>query len=220
MKGKNKELKIEAKKKEAVIESFNLWMKSNDELPHQYEVIDVSYRIAGTGSLGTERYLILIRQVKDTKKFRLIDMKQANPSSLLPYVDTVQPVWNTEAERVVSVQKRMQNITPALLSPHNYNENSYVIQEMQPTKDRINFELIGNNEKQICSVMKDMGVIAASAYFNCSGRQGSAIADELISFGENKDWHHTIIDYAKNYMLTTTKYYKDFMSDYLAGFSS
>ncbi len=217
-KGKNKELKIDGAAKKELIESFTLWMKSNHAPPHHYEVIDVSFRIAGTGSLGAERYLFLIRKVKEPKKYMFIDMKQATPSSLLPYINTPQPVWKTEAERIVSVQKRMQNITPAQLSTHIFKDHSYVMQEMQPTKDRINFELIGHDFKQICCVMEDMGVIAASSYLNSSGRQGSAIADELISFGENKNWHNSIIDYAKNYVIKTREDFKAFKADYIAGF--
>lgn len=31
------------------------------------------------------------------------------------YINTPQPEWKNEAERVVAIQKRMQNVSPALL---------------------------------------------------------------------------------------------------------
>ena len=127
------------------------------------------------------------------------------------------PLWNSEAERIVSIQKRMQNIPPAQLSVNHFNGKSYVMQEMQPTKDRINFELIDHDFKQISCVMQDMGVITASSYLSSSGRQGSAVADELIAFGKDSDWYNNVIDYAKNYLLTTKKYFEDFKNDFNGG---
>ena len=214
-KGEKQNLKIVDKiKKTTLLETFSQWMKSYHELPHKYEVIDVSYRIAGTGSLGYERFLFLISNIDEPGKYKFMDMKQATPSSLIPYIKNAQPYWETEAERIVSVQKRMQNITPAQLSTHIFNGHSYVIQEMQPSKDRINFKLIDHEFNQICCVMEDMGMITASVYLNSSGRQGSAIADELISFGQNKEWHNSVIDYAKHYIIKVKKDFQDFKSDY------
>jgi uncharacterized protein (DUF2252 family) len=188
-------------------------MKSNNAPPNNYEVIDVCFRIAGTGSIGINRYLFLIRKVHDHKKYMFIDMKESTPSSLLPFIHTAQPHWINEAERIVSVQKRMQNIAPAQLSVNIFDGRSYVMQEMQPSKDRINFEMIDHDFAQIRSVMKDMGVITASSYLSSSGRQGSAIADELIAFGNTTGWYDEVIRYAKNYKLTVMKDFKDFKND-------
>jgi len=43
-------------------------------------------------------------------------MKEAVPSSLARYEFSPQPAWPSEAERVISAQRRMQNRCPALLS--------------------------------------------------------------------------------------------------------
>ena len=219
-KGENKHLKITKELKSQLIENFSIWMNSNSVPPNNYEVVDVCFRIAGTGSIGVQRYLFLIRKVNDQKKYMFIDMKQALPSCLLPYIQTDQPPWKNEAERIVSVQRRMQNIPPAQLSANLYNGNSYVMQEMQPTKDRINFELIDHDFKLICCVMQDMGVITASSYLNSSGRQGSAIADELIFFGENKHWQDSIINYANDYVVKARNDFEAFKTDYAEGILS
>lgn len=198
-KSKDKHLKINKALKKELIENFIPWMRSNNAPPNDYNVLDVCFRIAGTGSVGVERYLFLIQKVKDLKKFMLIDMKEATSSSLLPYIQQSQPQWASEAERIISVQKRMQNISPAQLSVNLFHDRSYVMQEMQPIKDRINFQLIQNDFKKICCVMDDMAVIAASSYLSSSGRQGSSIADDLIKFAENKEWHNAVIDYSLGY---------------------
>jgi uncharacterized protein (DUF2252 family) len=213
-KGLDKHLKINKQLKKELFDNFIPWMKSNNAPPNDYKVLDVCFRIAGTGSIGAERYLFLIQKVKGSEKFMLIDMKQATPSSLLPYNHITQPVWKSEAERIISVQKRMQNISPAQLSVNMFKGQSYVMQEMQPTKDRINFELIENNFKKISCVMQDMAVIAASSYLSSSGRQGSCIADDLILFASDTQWHRPVIDYALLYTKKVINDYKSFRSDY------
>ncbi|HUZ57329.1 MAG TPA: DUF2252 family protein [Hanamia sp.] len=213
-KGIDKHLKISKLQKKELFNNFIPWMKSNNAPPNDYKVLDVCFRIAGTGSIGVKRYLFLIQKVKDSEKFMLIDMKQATPSSLLPYNHIAQPIWKSEAERIISVQKRMQNISPAQLSVNMFKGQSYVMQEMQPTKDRINFELIENNFKKISCVMQDMAVIAASSYLSSSGRQGSCIADDLILFASDTQWHQSVIDYALLYTKKVMNDYKSFRSDY------
>ena len=213
-KGLNKHLKVNKQLKQELIDNFIPWMKSNNAPPNDYKVMDVCFRIAGTGSIGVERFLFLIQKVNDAKRFMLIDMKEAGPSSLLPYNHITQPIWKSEAERIISVQKRMQNISPAQLSENIFNEHSYVMQEMQPTKDRINFELIENDFKKISCVMQDMAIITASSYLSSSGRQGSCVADDLILFAQNILWHKPIVDYSLAYTQKVKNDFKNFLSDY------
>ncbi|MFS8082726.1 MAG: DUF2252 family protein [Ginsengibacter sp.] len=213
-KGIDKHLKIKKRLRKELIHNFIPWMKSNNEPPNDYRVLDVCFRIAGTGSIGVERFLFLIQKVKDAKKCMLIDMKQATSSSLVPFNRIKQPTWQSEAERIISVQKRMQNISPAQLSISFFKGNSYVMQEMQPTKDRINFELIETEFKKICEVITDMAIITASSYLSSSGRQGSCIADDLIAFAQNKEWHKPVIAYSLSYTSKVKDYYKCFSDDY------
>jgi uncharacterized protein (DUF2252 family) len=213
-KGLNKHLKINKQLKQELIDNFIPWMKSNNAPPNDYQVLDVCFRIAGTGSIGVERYLFLIQKIKNPKKFMLVDMKQSTASSILPYSNIKQPDWESEADRIISIQKRMQNISPALLSKIMFHNHSYVMQEMQPTKDRINFELIQNDFKNLCCVMIDMAVITASSYLCSSGRQGSSIADDLISFAQSSDWHKSVIEYSLVYTQRVKNDYNNFVNDY------
>ena len=210
----HKQLKINKDLKKELIENFIPWMKSNNAPPNHYKVLDVCFRIAGTGSIGIERFLFLIQKVKDAKKYMFIDMKQASPSSLLPYITIHQPIWESEAQRIISIQKRMQNISPAQLSVNIFHDHPNVMQEMQPTKDRINFELIENDFRKVCSVMEDMAIIIASSYLRSSGRQGSCIADDLILFAQNSDWHKAVIDYSLAYTTKVRNDFNNYFADY------
>ncbi len=187
-------------------------------LQGRYQVIDAAFRVAGTGSLGVKRYVFLLRNSKDPKKHLLLDMKEAPPSSLQPWVTTPQPAWASEAERVVSIQHRMQNINPALLSVTQFDGDSYVIKEMQPAADKIDFLVIRDRYKDLACVVEDMAFLTASAFLRSAGRQGAALPDELIAFGADTHWQQGLSDYAAAYAAQVKKDYSAYFKDYKSGF--
>ena len=190
------------------------WIKETVEWPNKYKVKDAAFRVAGTGSVGVMRYMFLLQSTKKEDKFILVEMKEGVPSSLSPYNKITQPVWNSQAERVITIKQRMQNISPALLSPTVFNGNTYVLQEMQPIADKIKFELIEEKNSNMEHVIKDMALLTASAQIRSSGIQGSSITDELIAFGKQKDWHVPLINYAFNYSKQVTDDFDQFLKDY------
>jgi uncharacterized protein (DUF2252 family) len=194
------------------------WIKQDPHLQHRFRVIDVGFRIAGTGSLGVKRYVLLVRNIQDPKKHLLIDMKQALPGSIQPWLTTQQPAWTSEAERVVAIQERMQNIPPALLSTTVFKDDPYVLKEMQPTADKIDFMMIRDRYKDVERVIKDMAMLTASAQLRSSGRQGSALADELIAFGKDHHWQQGLLDYAVAYAAKVKKDYQAYFKAYKAGY--
>jgi len=190
------------------------WIIHSNDGPYNYEVIDAVFRLAGTGSVGLKRYVFLLRSLKDENDYLLMEMKQAVPSSLAPYLDVKQPRWETEADRIVEVQQRMQNIAPAMLSRTVFQDEAYMIQELQHTKDSIDFNLIKDQYRDMYQVIDDMGMLTASAQLRSSGRQGSDIADKLIAFGKREDWQQEIIKYAIKYTDKVKSDYKQFVKAY------
>ena len=187
-------------------------------LKGRFQVIDAAFRVAGTGSLGVKRYVFLLRNTKDARKHLLIDMKQAPPSALHPWVTNPQPAWSSEAERVVAIQHRMQNINPALLSVTEFDGESYVIKEMQPVADKIDFLVIRDRFNDIACVVEDMAFLTASAVLRSAGRQGAALPDELIAFGADSHWQQALMDYSTSYAAQVKKDYNAYFKDYKAGF--
>ena len=211
-------IKLTEDVKTALFNHITAWLKNDGDSPYNYKVTDAVFRIAGTGSLGLKRYALLLKSLNKTgEKYLLIDMKQSAPPSLLPYIDIPQPVWKSESERIVNIQQIMQNRPPALLSTTIFQEESFVIQEMQPVKDSINFKLIKKAYRNIYQVIDDMAMLTASSQLRSAGRQGSANADELIAFGKNDQWQETILNYAINYAHEVKKYYIHFLKDYKSG---
>jgi uncharacterized protein (DUF2252 family) len=209
-----KHLAIAKAEKKELCAHMNEWIVSNSGRPYNYEVMDVVFRVAGLGSLGLKRYLFLLKSTNLKEKYLLMDMKQSRHSSLKPFVTITQPGWKNESERIISIQERMQNIAPFLLSNTSFNGDTFVIQELQPTKDSINLKRIKDQYRDIYQVVSDMAMLTASAQLRSSGRQNSAAADELILFGKNESWQEEVMDYAMKYADLVREDYHAFHASY------
>jgi uncharacterized protein (DUF2252 family) len=224
-KGNNRALKIDDKKlfalekslKKELADHFENWIEENQFLQHLYKVEDAACRIAGTGSIGVKRYLFLLKR-RDSDKYLLIDMKQAMPSSLHPFIKSRQPSWATEAERIAAIQYRMQNVPPSLLSSTTFKNDSYVVKEMQPSEDKIDLMMVGSRIKEISLVARDFALLTSSAQLRSSGRQGSVIADDLIAFGRSGGWQKAVLDYAIDYAEKVKTDYQFFTKEWKNGF--
>src|SRR5258708_9983687 len=124
LKGKRRRLKVDGKHYLSVtdVECATVTRAIQEIIPHEgqqdfFRVLDVAHRLAGTGSIGVNRYVILVEGRGSPNGNFLLDLKEARRSSLLPYLKTKQPKWARHAERVVEVQRPFQSRPPALLSP-------------------------------------------------------------------------------------------------------
>jgi uncharacterized protein (DUF2252 family) len=196
------------------------WLEAHPMVKGRFRILDACFRVAGTGSLGCRRYVFLIRNADDPKKHALIDMKEALPSSLQPWLTIPQPHWISEAERVVAIQKRMQNVSPALLGTTLFQDHPFVVKEMQPIADKIDFLLVRDRFRDIACVVEDMAFMTASAQLRSASRQGAAGPDDLIAFGQDTHWQQPLLDYAKAYAGQVQKDYQDYFTAYKAGYFS
>jgi len=153
-----------------------------------YEVLDVAERIAGTGSLGVDRYAILVRGKGSPNQNYLLDLKQALSSTVALHLPTIQPIWASQAERIVTLQRRMQAVSMAFLHPIEIKNETYVLRGLQPLEDRVPIKQYHNQIEHLIDVMNSMAQCLAWTQLRSSGRQGSAIADELIEFTLRKKW--------------------------------
>ena len=204
-----------ALKKELTV-YLNDWLKNNSYSPYNFEVQDVAFRMAGTGSLGLKRYLFLLRSTNRADKHMLMEMKQSREPAPKKYIKMQQPHWESEAERVVNIQQRMQNIPPALLSFSDFKNESYVIQEMQPTKDSFDFRLVRDAYRDLYQIIHDMGVLTAAAQIRSSGWKGASVVDELSAFGGNNQWQESVLEFGKKYSQTVKQDYLEFCKEMIS----
>jgi uncharacterized protein (DUF2252 family) len=173
-----------------------------------FKVLDLTHRIAGTGSLGIQRYALLVEGNGSPDQNYLLDLKAQSDSALAPYLKHQQPVWDHPAQRVASVQQRVQGMPPALLGAVTFDGQSFLLKELQPTQDRLNLKQSKVNRLE--KVMTTMGNVVAWGQLRSSGRQGSAIADDLITFAQDPSWHQPLLAYAHAYSHQVKSDYRSF----------
>ena len=210
-----KTIALDDKPKQKLLQQMNEWFAKNDP-SKKVQVLDAAHRIAGTGSVGIQRYVLLLRE-KKTGKLRLADLKEAKPSSVQPYSTLPQPWWKNEAERVTEIQRRMQHVSPALLNTVRIGKTYFVLKELQPTADRMNLAVCKGSLDKLSGILTIMAEATASAQLRSAGRQGSSIADELIDFAtQYKPWKKALLSYAKQYAQKVQDDYTSYCKDYAA----
>ena len=162
-----------------------------------YRVHDVARRIAGTGSLGLERYIVLIEGKGGPDGYVLLDLKRAPLSCLQPYFSAKPPRWPHQAQRIVELQQRLQAVPMAFLHAVQADPASYVLRALQASEDRISVTSSGLTATALEQLMQSMGQVAAWAHLRGAGRQGSADADALIAFGKKKAWQAKLLKVAQ-----------------------
>jgi len=186
---------------------------SRQPSPKFFEVLDIGRRIAGTGSLGVERFVVLVEGKGSPDGNYLLDIKEAKPSALAPHLARLgikQPTWPDEASRVVSVQNRMQAVDHAFLQAVKLAGLPCILRGLQPSEDRVAIGEWGKKLDRLKEVVSTMGRILAWDQLRASGRSGAASADELIAFAQRNHWMKEMLDVATEMTLTTQQQWKIF----------
>jgi len=191
-----------------------LWNHTNSRHIN-YEVVDVALRITGTGSLGLERFIVLLKPKSEEGAKNLIEIKISRKSSALPYCTITQPAWEIDAERIKKIQSRMQMQTVALLDSIKFNkELSYVIKEIQPTMPKMNILLFKNKQEGFETMVSEMARVTAWAHLRSGGKNGAVSAEELVEFGKQKNWQKQALSYSKQYFDQVEKDYAEYKLAY------
>jgi uncharacterized protein (DUF2252 family) len=165
-----------------LLRSFMAAFAKTQDNPRFFRVLDVARRVAGTGSLGLERYVLLVHGHGSPDGNFLLDLKEAARSSVAARTGLHQPRWPSEAHRVAAVQRRVQAISVAFLHPVVLEHKSFVLRALQPTQDRVDLTRVAGDAARLQQLMISLGRLAAWGQLRSSGRQGSATADELIRY--------------------------------------
>jgi uncharacterized protein (DUF2252 family) len=140
----------------------------------------------------------------------LLDIKQAQKPSLTNYLKYPQPKWQSEADRVVTLQKRLQAMEIACLDTIEINGTKFIIRELQPSEDKLDLEEVSDRPKKLQQLMISLGQVVAWSLLRSSGRAGSANADELIKFASHGKWRKKAIAYAQDYSNQVKQEWQEF----------
>jgi len=156
--------------------------------PGFYRVLDIGARVAGNGSLGLKRYIVLVEGRGGVGGNFLLDLKAAVPSVLAPRVAGKQSAWASEGARVAALQKVMVAMAPALLAPVQVHGASFVLKELQPSADRLDLQSTRGDALTLAEVVEDMAQLTAWAQLRGCARFGAATPDALMAFGAQTGW--------------------------------
>ena len=194
-KGGKRKLLIDGKKAltaskeqyEQVSEFMKKFSKTQNETEF-FEVLDIARRIAGTGSLGLGRYIVLVRGKGNPDDNYLLDLKQAMPSALTGALTLKQPVWASQGERVVTLTRRL-HVSPApIIHAVQMNGTDYMLRDLQPSADKAEFEEKKDGKCSLNNLMRSIGQCTAWSHLRGSGYRGSATTDMLVAFGNDDSW--------------------------------
>jgi uncharacterized protein (DUF2252 family) len=186
-------------------------------LPKALTLIDAARRVAGTGSLGIARYALLVEGDGSPDGNWLLDLKATAGSALGPYNPVSQPVWATEADRVVSIQTLFQANMPSLLSAHTFGGGSYVLKQLQPIDDRLDLGSLTKTKAAFDGVIEQMAKLAAWGHLRGAGRYGSPPGDTLVAAGGDGDMVRSVLDKAARLADITTTDWAEFCTAYDRG---
>jgi uncharacterized protein (DUF2252 family) len=197
----------------SVKEDVTVFLKKNHE---HLKLRDIAFRIAGTGSLGAKRYVVLVNDVREDK-LSLLDIKEALPSSLIPYLTISQPSWKSEAERIITAQSLMQYAPPRYIASLNIGGQPYVLKQLQPSSQKIDHTLCQRKIKNVETVITTMAQALASAQLRSASRKGSADVESLVEFSQQTVWQNEIIKTAVDYREVMKNYFSEYKKFYKSG---
>jgi uncharacterized protein (DUF2252 family) len=157
-----------------------------------YGLLDAARRVAGTGSLGLERYVLLVEGKGSPRSNYLLDLKLAVPSALAPAAAPRLRRWESEAQRVATTQRIAQAISPALLHAVTIGEKSYVLKELQPTTDRLDLAQWNGRIERLEVAVASMAAATAWAHLRTCCRHGACPLEDLQRYVAGSKWQQAL----------------------------
>lgn len=212
----DKALETSEEHRREVTDALKRYARTKDK-PGFYRVRDIADRIAGLGSLGVERYVVLVEGRGSPNRNYLLDIKEARPSAVSAYAPVRQHLWSDDGERIVTLQRLMQAISPALLTTISVGNRSFVLKELQPDEDRINLKSSHGKFRRLEGMMKAMGEVVAWGQLRGAGWRGAASREALRDFAQDDRWVRQIIELAIRVRRQVVRHWKEYVVAYESG---
>ena len=124
-----------------------------------YEVADMAFRVAGTGSLGTLRIAVLVRGKGDIDSGWLFDMKEEGPPAAVPLC--AAPAEDGAA-RVIAGMRACLESPPRMLGTTSLGTTSMLVRRLAPQEDKLDLTRIAKDELE--GVARVLGALLGRAH--------------------------------------------------------
>lgn len=180
-------LAITDSQKEQVLAAYCDWAQQQPK-PEFYECLDIKQRIAGLGSLGVDRYLLLVAGKGKQQRY-LLDLKEQPVVSASP--------WSSSAQRVLAVQSLRQLPLPGLLGELSITgssgQKSFTLRELQPSQDKITCEAESISPSDLQQLVPTVGQVTAWSHLQTDK------LSEVLDYAAGEEWCSIVLEYAVKY---------------------
>jgi uncharacterized protein (DUF2252 family) len=192
-----------------MLEAFASEFAKTQPRPHFFDLLDAARRIAGTGSLGLPRYVLLVEGRGDDGNF-LLDLKFQPPSATIRAHPRPQPNFPSDAHRVAFAEAAVQAVEPALLTPVRMDNRWWLLRELMPTGDRLNIRDAHADIAEFTALVWTLGRIVAWGSLRSAGHEGSASREALTGFSRDPNWSAPLLQVARECAQRTEQQFADF----------
>ena len=174
----------------------------------RHRIVDAARKVVGVGSVGTACWVILLQGV-DSEDPLFLQVKEAQPSVLQPYVDAKFPFKN-EGRRVVVGQRLTQGSPDIFLGWGHTEGKDFYVRQLADMKGSMNF---GEGDRdQIEPFMEYCGLCGwalalahaksgdpakIAGYCGNSAALDDAIAKFALAYAQQTDEDHDALDKAR-----------------------
>jgi uncharacterized protein (DUF2252 family) len=146
----------------------------------EFKVLDVASRVAGIGSLGLRRFVVLVEGSGTPAGNRILDIKEVRSPSLLGCVDAGQPGGaGNEAIRTVEAQRWLQSRPAVGLGVIELDGQMYRMRELIPDENRGSLDHLRKRPGTLRRAVATTGRLTGWAQVRGCRYRGEDRADEL-----------------------------------------
>jgi uncharacterized protein (DUF2252 family) len=202
--------RVTGKEAAAVIDSLGPYSRTlQPERRHfleQYRVIDVGFKVVGTGSVGLRDYIVYLEGTHNTKSDPLfLQIKEEPASAYAPYLpEGSQHTHN--GQRVMDGQRAMQLTSDPFLGYTTIGGRDYLVRQLNDHKASLDIESL--NADTLLGYADLCGELFARGH----ARAGDPVAIAAY-LGNNDRFDEAILTFAHNYADQTEAYWDTFKKE-------
>lgn len=155
---------VSAKLKARAVKAFGRYTRGLSEAvrghhPDAWRVVDVAFRIAGTGSLGVERIAILVEGKGGPDGGWIFDMKEEDEPSGAAFATGHA---GRGAGRVLKALRKCLARPPKMAGSTELDRKSLLVRRLMPQEDRLSFAHLAARERE--SVLRYLGALTGAMH--------------------------------------------------------